>query len=247
MLYRLPELIAARSVVVCEGEKDCETARALNLVATCNPHGAGRWRPEYSEFLRGKRICIVADADQPGRKHAQEVAVSLHGKAESLKVIETPSAKDLSEWVANGGTRDSLLELIRNAAEWKPTGSITNGFTLLPLGDLLTRPDIPVEYVVENLLVSGTVSGVVAKPKVGKSTFARNLCLAVSRGDKFLGFETRRGECIYLALEEREEDIKNDFRAMGADGSEPISCMLPLRRRKGLPDYATWCANAVPF
>jgi hypothetical protein len=32
--------------------------------------------------------------------------------------------------------------------------------------------------------------------------------------------ETRR--CIYLALEEREEDLKNDFRAMGADGSEPV-------------------------
>ena len=230
MLYRLPELIAARSVVVCEGEKDCETARGMGLVATCNPHGAGKWRPEYSESLRGKRICIIADADQPGRKHAQEVAASLHGKAESLKVIETPSAKDLSEWVANGGTRDSFLELIRNASEWKPTGSITNGFTLLRLGDLLTRPDTPVEYVVESLLVSGTVSCVVAKPKVGKSTFARNLCLAVSRGDEFLGFETKQGECIYLALEEREEDIKNDFRAMGADGSEPIlvhACRCP--------------------
>lgn len=92
----------------------------------------------------------------------------------------------------------------------------------MPLGDLLTRPDIPVEYVVENLLVSGTVSCVVAKPKVGKSTFARNLCLAVSRGEEFLGFKTKQGECIYLALEEREEDLKNDFRAMGAEGKEPI-------------------------
>jgi hypothetical protein len=28
--------------------------------------------------------------------------------------------------------------------------------------------------------------------------------------------KTKRGECIYLALEEREEDLKNAFRAMGA-------------------------------
>ena len=74
----------------------------------------------------------------------------------------------------------------------------------------------------ENLLVSGTVSCLVAKPKVGKSTFARNLCLAISRGEDFLALKTKRGECIYLALEEREEDAKNDFRAMGADGSEPL-------------------------
>ena len=96
------------------------------------------------------------------------------------------------------------------------------GLILTPLADLLARPDIPVECVVENLLVAGTVSCVAAKPKVGKSTFARNLCLRVSRGEDFLGLKTKQGECIYVALEERQEDIKNDFRAMGADGSEPI-------------------------
>lgn len=97
-----------------------------------------------------------------------------------------------------------------------------SGFTPVQLGELLAKPDTPVEYILENRLVAGTVSAVVAKPKVGKSTFARNLCLAVSRGEDFLGLQTKRGECIYLALEEREDDVKNDFRAMGADGSEPI-------------------------
>ena len=59
---------------------------------------------------------------------------------------------------------------------------------------------MPVDYVLESRLVAGTVSVVVAKPKVGKSTFARNLCLAISRGEDFLGLRTKRGECIYLAL-----------------------------------------------
>jgi len=222
VLYGLPDVIVARSVLVCEGEKDCETARALGLVATCNPHGAGKWRPEFADPLKGKRVCIIADADEPGRKHAEDVAVSLCGKAESLKVVELPGAKDLTEWVNRGGTRDALLQLVRSEAEWKPKSQGTCGFTLSHLSELLSRPDVPVEYVVENLLVAGTVSCVAAKPKVGKSTFARNLCLAVSRGENFLGLKTKQGECVYLALEEREEDIKNDFRAMGADGSEPI-------------------------
>jgi putative DNA primase/helicase len=164
VLYRLPDVVHARSVLLCEGEKDCETARGMGLVATCNPHGAGKWRTEYSESLRGKRVCIIADADQPGRKHAQEVAVSLDGIAESLKLIEVPDAKDLSEWVANGGKRDSLLGLIRNASEWKPTVPVANGFTLLHLSELLARPDVPIDFVVENLLVAGTVSCIVAKP-----------------------------------------------------------------------------------
>lgn len=173
-------------------------------------------------MLKGKRVCIIADADEPGRKHAQEVAVSLFGKVESLRLMELPHAKDLTEWISQGGTREGLLQLLRSAPEWQPAVAENHGFTLSHIGELLSRPDIPVEYVVEGLLVIGTVSCVVAKPKVGKSTFARNLCLAVSRGEDFLGLKTKQGQCIYLALEEREEDVKNDFRAMGADGTEPI-------------------------
>jgi hypothetical protein len=90
------------------------------------------------------------------------------------------------------------------------------------LWSVANRPDIPVDYVLENRLVAGTVSVVVSKPKVGKSTLARNLCLAVSRGEGFLGMKTKQGECLYLALEEREDDVRADFRAMGANGSEPI-------------------------
>jgi AAA domain len=222
VLYRLPEVLNAKSVIVCEGEKDCDTARGFELVATSNPGGAGKWREEYGESLRGKRVAVIADADEPGRAHAQQVAVSLHLRAESVKVLELPGVKDLSEWVGLGGTPKALLETIRNAPEWKPSSQVTNGFALTHLGELLARPDIPVEYVVENFLVAGTVSCVAAKPKIGKSTFARNLCLCVSRGEDFLGLKTKQGECIYLALEEREEDLKNDFRAMGADGNEPI-------------------------
>jgi hypothetical protein len=222
VLYRLPEVREAKSLLVVEGEKDAETARRLGLVATCNAGGAGKWKPEYSESLRGKRVAVVADADEPGRKHARDVAASLSGKVESLKVLELPGAKDLTEYIESGGTRELLVELIRNAPEWKAAPQTASGFILTHLADLLAKPDIPVEYLVENLLIAGTVSCVVAKPKVGKSTFARNLCLAVARGEDFLGLKTKQGECIYLALEEREEDIKNDFRAMGADGSEAI-------------------------
>jgi hypothetical protein len=97
-----------------------------------------------------------------------------------------------------------------------------DGFRLTGLGELLAQPQVEVDYLVEGMLLRGTVSGVFAKPKVGKSTLARNLCLAVSRGAEFLGRSTKRGSCIYLALEERKEEVVADFRAMGADGSEAI-------------------------
>ena len=106
-----------------------------------------------------------------------------------------------------------------------PAGENTtpeNDFRLVGIGELLSRPQAPPDYLVEGLLITGTVSCVVSKPKVGKSTFARGLCLAVARGEPFLGYSSRQGLCIYLALEERNEEITADFRAMGANSTDPI-------------------------
>ena len=130
VLYRLPEVLAANSVLIVEGEKDVETARSLRLNATCNAGGAGKWKPEYADFLKGKRIVIIGDADDPGRRHAQQVARFLFGRAESLKLLELPHAKDLSEWVEQGGARGALLDLIQSTPEWGPqsveSGTILN-------------------------------------------------------------------------------------------------------------------------
>lgn len=117
VLYRLPEVMTASDVLCCEGEKDCETAKVLGFTSTTSG-AAGSWKDEYSEILRGKRVAIVADADKAGRTHARQVACSLHGKAQSVKILELPTAKDLSEWVERGGASEVLINLIQHAPEW---------------------------------------------------------------------------------------------------------------------------------
>src|SRR5258708_29203172 len=72
VLFRLPETRAAISrgetVYVPEGEKCVEALVALGLPATCNPGGAGKWRPEHTTQLEGVlAVRIFADADEPGR------------------------------------------------------------------------------------------------------------------------------------------------------------------------------------
>jgi DNA primase len=74
--------------------------------------------------LRGKRVVIIADADDSGRKHAQQVACSLNGKVQSLKLLELPEAKDLSEWIEKGFTHKLLLALIEDEPEWKSAWSM---------------------------------------------------------------------------------------------------------------------------
>jgi putative DNA primase/helicase len=93
VLYRLPELLAAPSdkpVFIGEGEKDADRLTALGLAAT-TPMGAGKWRSEYSETLRGRSVVILPDNDQPGIRHAIRVARLLVGIATGIKIVTLPN------------------------------------------------------------------------------------------------------------------------------------------------------------
>jgi putative DNA primase/helicase len=125
VLYRLPELIgspADKVVCIAEGEKDIENLVKLGYTATCNVGGAGKWRKEYGEHLRGRKVVVLADADQAGRDHADDVANKLQGIAAEVKVLELPGAKDVSDWIAAGGTREQLDSLIEFAPIYSPAG-----------------------------------------------------------------------------------------------------------------------------
>ena len=134
VLYQLPDLLKAiangDTIYVVEGEKDADSLRALGLTATCNPMGAGKWRPEFSETLRGADVVIVADNDDPGRKHAEQVAESLYGVAKRVRVLdlavawpECPGKGDVSDFIGAGGNADGISSLISQLAAWRPAGS----------------------------------------------------------------------------------------------------------------------------
>lgn len=76
VLYRLQELAkrTTETVFICEGERDVESLERPGLLAICNPMGAGKWRAEYSEAIRGRSVVILPDNDGPGRVHALAVA-----------------------------------------------------------------------------------------------------------------------------------------------------------------------------
>ncbi|MDZ7779945.1 MAG: hypothetical protein U5R14_08430 [Gemmatimonadota bacterium] len=110
-------------MAVVEGEKDADRLTELGIVATTCPGGAGKWRREYSEALRGQVVVIIIDNDEPGREHAQQVARSLHGVAKTVKVLELPDLPpkgDVSDWLDVGGSVKELKQLARVAPEWEP-------------------------------------------------------------------------------------------------------------------------------
>ncbi len=125
--YRLPQLLRAETVFVVEGEKDVATLESLNLVATCNPGGSGKWLPSYNVHFKEKRVIILPDNDEPGRSHALDVAQHLYGVAATIKVIELPGLPikgDVSDWILAGGTAEKLATLVKDAPQWEPEPSI---------------------------------------------------------------------------------------------------------------------------
>jgi hypothetical protein len=124
VLYRLPELLSRKNetLFIVEGEKDVHSLESMGLLATCNPMGAGKWRSEYSNAILGRSVVILSDNDPPvdengnphrrGQKHAGEVAKDLLRVGCEVRIIELPEAKDVSDWIALGGTRQDLQSLV---------------------------------------------------------------------------------------------------------------------------------------
>lgn len=131
VLYRLPELLASKPkpVFIVEGEKDVERLVSMGFVATTNPGGASKghekskWQDSYNPSLAGRSVVILPDNDEAGRNHAQQVARSLNGTAQAIKILELPDLPekgDVSDWLDAGGTRDKLIELVKSAPTWTP-------------------------------------------------------------------------------------------------------------------------------
>lgn len=240
--YRLRELLAAAPdswVWIVEGEKDADNLTALGLVATTNAGGAGKWRAEYNAHLRARHVAIIPDADDHGKNHANDVARSLLGVAHDVRIVRLPGLPehgDLSDWLAAGGSKEKLMELVAVA---KPViredlEAQDPGLGLIAVGALLAEPDEAVEWVVDGLLPLGGCSVMAGKPKAGKSTTARSLACDVARGRSFLGRETEQGPVIYLALEEKRSQVRRHFRDMGATADDPIFITFDRMPQDGL-------------
>lgn len=100
------------------------------------------------------------------------------------------------------------------------------------LQELYKQPIEPIPWAVKDLLAPGLYF-LGGSPKVGKSWLALQLCLAVCRGEPFLGFHTRKSEVLYLALEDGPRRLHS--RALHLTEEAPLRS-APLRPRT--PDRA---------
>jgi hypothetical protein len=103
-LYGLPDVAAARRVIVCEGEKAADAARSLGFTGTTSAGGSQAANKTDWTPLAGKEVWILPDNDPPGRRYADTVADILAKltPAPVVRVVELPDLPDggdLVEWI----------------------------------------------------------------------------------------------------------------------------------------------------
>ena len=90
---------------------------------------------------------------------------------------------------------------------WKPKKDVK--IPLVMNGGVIDLQHVEkIDFIVNGLLSPG-LSMLAADPKSGKSWFALLMCLCVAQGRKFLDYDTNKCTCLYLALEDSDNRIKN--------------------------------------
>jgi AAA domain len=247
VIYRLPEVneaTAAGYTIVCvEGEKDADNLWKIGVPATCNPDGAAepdkkpKWRPEYSEMLRGADVVVIPDNDEAGRAHADATAKACAGITAQIRILDLaklwpdcPKGGDISDWLKAGHTREQFDALITQAPAANPT---TDDFLAFWHGDVAVEQSRP-------WLVDGTI------PEVGcgllsgqwgtyKTFTAIDLACAAMSGTPIFESEIDRpgGALLYAAEGQTEVPIRlqvsleNRCPHMAAPGKAPFAWLTP--------------------
>jgi 5S rRNA maturation endonuclease (ribonuclease M5) len=208
VLYRLPKVIEAGknggTIWLCEGEKDVHALERAGAVGTTSPGGAGKWRDEYAEFLRGADVVIVADRDEPGRRHATAVAASLVGIAKSVRTVQSATTRekdDISDHLDAGHTLADLVPIDDTQAPG-PGGLSRAGELRGALLDSAALDQLPdPEPLIDGILYRDSLAWLHGKPGHGKSFVALDWAACVSTGLPWQMHGTTQGQVLYVIAE----------------------------------------------
>lgn len=264
--FNLAEVNDAEYVYVVEGEKDVESLRMIGLVGTCNSGGAGKWTAGLAQYLRtNQHITIIPDNDEPGRKHAKQVAESLHGKVASVKVLELaglPEKGDVSDWLQGRdpeAAADELSRLAEGAPEWRPTEPqqqqpATVDWRLYDAGAVDEWPQDALVWLVDGLIPRGGIGFMSAPPKDRKSLLTLDLALHTAQPKPRLWvgkFTVIPSRVLYVAREDPLRRVRERMTEIcasyGMPLPEPGRLQFLIRERIHLTDcfHLEWLKNAI--
>ncbi len=248
VLYRLPEIQKAKTdeIVICEGEADVDSLFNIGFAATTSPCGAKKWRDEYNDTLKGKSIVLIPDNDNEGREHMTRIAQSLNGVTKNLKWLnlpDLPSKGDVSDFIATFKDKEQAAErlaiLIDNAKPYEPPKKVTIDDVIISTAEFY-QIDVPERHeLLFPWLKEDSINLVSGWRGCGKTWFALGILDAVTRGDKFGPWESKKSvPCLFLDGEMTVADDKERIEGLRLDSERQSALYIysdAYANQKGLP------------
>jgi putative DNA primase/helicase len=249
VLYNLPDVISAKTVIIVEGEKDADNLKAafgedydhLHLAVTTAPMGAGNWLDQYSPYLTGKNVLIFPDNDEAGRLHAQQAAVSIANSAHSVKIVELPGLQDkedVSDFLKARSAND-LLEIATTAPLWEPSITAKPSNTTvkskaaveITITTLASVKACEVDWLWEPYLAMGTLAMLSGDHGIGKTFLALAISAALTVGETPCTKQARvPTDVLYLTVENSPEHVlRPRFDKLGGDPNKFHVVTDPLK------------------
>lgn len=182
-------------------------------------HGIDRFPPKYDisdneeyqevpeELLPVNTGIDLWGVDQGGRNNALSgMAVFLAHDRRFTKEQAKRILKNANDFVFREKLSDGELNVILRDETFSAMPD-TPKLNTLNAAELFTMDIKPVEFVIEGLVPVGLVL-LASPPKYGKSWLCLDMALSVAMGRDFLGFKTNRSKVLYLALEDRNDRLK---------------------------------------
>ena len=222
--YRLPQILAAikegRDILVLEGEKDCDNAEKIGLVATTFHGGTGKWREEYSKWFKEAKVICIPDNDSAGRNGMDLIASEIIKVAKSVRWLELPDIPekgDLTDWLeVKDNSHTKFQELIDKSTEWNKENK-EESLVVLTLNELLNKKINPRQYLLSPWLQSQGLCMIFSTRGFGKTWVSLEIAYAVATGGQFLSWKSDKpngvlyidGESALVDLQNRVKQINN--------------------------------------
>ena len=117
-----------KPVLIAEGPTDTAALIGLGYPESLGRPSCSGGTDILMKMLPGHDVVIVSDGDDAGRAGAKSLAAKLSKVASRVRIIRPP-AKDIRQWVQDGGTKSAVDFLIDNAKECTNGGKIQSSST----------------------------------------------------------------------------------------------------------------------
>lgn len=246
-------------VIVTEGEKAADALAGLGVLALGTATGAsGTPRERVVAALRGRRVLVWADADEPGRAHAHRVAESARSTGALEVRLYAPAGddgRDAADVIAEQGAEAAgkfVASLWESAGA--PLGPIGSGAArVLTFADLLATHTEPRPFLLEPLLRERDLAMLFGWRGIGKTWVALGIGWAVATGGEFLRWSARQpgrvllvdGEMPVATLRERLAGIAASSPSTCAADAVPLSILAADAQDAPLPSLASAQGQAI--